>query len=417
MKATLAAILILVCVILIAYGGSQPVKPQARVIQLWNSPSDYSKVSSPVMANGFVYFASRVIEGSPATLCCVDASSGSQIWNKTCSIRTFTVAKDYVYLCSSNPVTILCLNSLNGNNLWNYSCYYRVTSTSPKITSVAAAFGTPVVDSGIIYVGAEIRFILESRAMKTSIIFALDALTGKEIWSYTTPETTSLEGRRVLLGNLLIKGGYVYGVSAFYSPQDWSWLSTVYALNASTGEKLWNYTVPGQCGSLSIAGSRVYVASNFVDPRSYVNYTYLSGILALNASDGARIWNYTIGRSIASPIIANDTVYAISDDGNVYALDTSNGRTIWHYATGMITGSPLLVNDQLFVGSSVGVCCFDTSNGTIIWNFTDSDYWVSSLYQSPTNPIYADGIIYFGWNGPIVFAPRLENNFLCSNCI
>ena len=61
-------------------------------------------------------------------------------------------------------------------------------------------------------------------------------------------------------------------------------------------------------------------------------------VYALNASTGTQIWNYTTENSeyyeyITSPAVANGVVYVGSDDGKVYALNASTGTQIWNYTT------------------------------------------------------------------------------------
>ena len=40
----------------------------------------------------------------------------------------------------------------------------------------------------------------------------------------------------------------------------------------------------------------------------------------MNATNGAKLWNYTTGDGVISPAVVNGVVYIGSDDGNVYAL-------------------------------------------------------------------------------------------------
>ena len=60
-------------------------------------------------------------------------------------------------------------------------------------------------------------------------------------------------------------------------------------------------------------------------------------IYALNASTGAKLWSYTTGNPVdSSPAVANGVVYIGSDDGNVYALNASTGAKLWNFTTGSI---------------------------------------------------------------------------------
>ena len=77
-------------------------------------------------------------------------------------------------------------------------------------------------------------------------------------------------------------------------------------------------------------------------------------VYALNASTGAKLWSlYHRRRSvISSPAVANGVVYIGSDDDNVYALNASTGAKLWSYTTGSNVGSsPAVVNGVVYVGS------------------------------------------------------------------
>jgi outer membrane protein assembly factor BamB len=181
------------------------------------------------------------------------------------------------------------------------------------------------------------------------------------------------------------------------------------------GGKLWNYSTSGQFSSLVASDQNVYVSSNFVNTTDITGGTvYEGGVSALNALNGTRIWDYQIHSSVGSPIIANDTVYAVSGNGGVYALAASDGKVIWNYSTGLGTGSSLLVNGYLYVGSFDGVYCFDSYNGAVKWNFKATEYADS---WGATVPTYANGVIYVGWNGPLFFSPVTQHNFYALDAV
>lgn len=46
-----------------------------------------------------------------------------------------------------------------------------------------------------------------------------------------------------------------------------------------------------------------------------------NNLYAFNATTGAKLWNYTTGGAVeSSPAVANGVVYVGSEDGNVYAI-------------------------------------------------------------------------------------------------
>jgi hypothetical protein len=134
-----------------------------------------------------------------------------------------------------------------------------------------------------------------------SRVYAIDATTGAQIWTYTTG------GQR---SSPIFANGVVYVGSG----------SLVYAVNASTGTQIWNATTQGivSDSSPAVGGGAVYVSST-------------DTIYCFDSSIGTQIWNYTAGGQTSSPVFADGYVYFGSDDGNVYCLVASTGDKIWNY--------------------------------------------------------------------------------------
>jgi len=372
--------------------------------QLWNFTSSKNYAYSPVVAGDFLYATSTTCGGSEVKLYCLSLPSGTQVWNHSGLFNVFTVAGGNVYVGSAVLASttfalqgvVSCLNAYNGAQLWNFSH--------------GTSFGKPVVNEDIVYVGG-FNYTLFAD-INIGFIYAFNALTGTRIWNFTGPV-----GTRFDYDSLILAGTNLYALSAAYSAKDASWHSSIYAFDAHTGNELWNYTTPGQFSHFTVAGQIVYVSSNFVNTTDYLDaqysggYIYEGGILALNASNGTKMWSYPIHGSVESPIIVNDIAYAVSDNGKVYALDASDGTEIWKYATEKSLGHAQFADGALYVGSSDGAYCFDATKGDVLWNFIADDYADSSA----TYPTYADGVIYLGWNGPQFFSRVIQHNFYALN--
>jgi outer membrane protein assembly factor BamB len=54
----------------------------AKVTQLWNFTTDYPQISSPVVADGMVYFASTYDITGDGYVYCVNATNGVQLWKQ-----------------------------------------------------------------------------------------------------------------------------------------------------------------------------------------------------------------------------------------------------------------------------------------------------------------------------------------------
>jgi len=198
-------------------------------------------------------------------------------------------------------------------------------------------------------------------------VYALNASSGEKIWNYAV--TGNLRSTSPCVAN-----GIVYVGSGTVSAD-----KNVYALNASSGEKIWNYTTGNAVQTIpAVADGVVYVGSN--DKNVY----------ALNASSGEKIWNYTTsGTVLSSPAVADGVVYVGSNDKNVYALDASSGAQIWSYTTGNgVQTGPAVVDGVVYVGSyDKNVYALNASSGEKIWNYPVATTSMSS-------PFVADGVVY-----------------------
>ena len=108
----------------------------------------------------------------------------------------------------------------------------------------------------------------------------------------------------------------------------------------------WSYTTGGAVeSSPAVANGVVYIGSD--DGNLY----------ALNASTGAKLWSYNSGHLLekSSPAVANGVVYVGSSDDKIYALNASTGATLWSYNAGKtLVSSPAVANGMVYVGSTDG---------------------------------------------------------------
>ena len=112
------------------------------------------------------------------------------------------------------------------------------------------------------------------------------------------------------------------------------------------GNELWNYTT----------SAPIYSAADITNGMVYVTPTDGS-LYALNATNGNKIWNYSIPTTFIqiSPIVVNNVVYLGSGKGAVYAFDATNGSKLWSYAVSSTTlSSPAIADGVLYVGSADG---------------------------------------------------------------
>jgi PGF-CTERM protein len=102
---------------------------------------------------------------------------------------------------------------------------------------------------------------------------------------------------------------------------------------------------------ISVALAGFIIAPAVVDGVSVENNDH--NVYALNASTGTKLWNFTTGSGVpSSPAVANGVIYVGSYDKNVYALNATTGAKIWNFTTGgHVDSSPAVANGVVYVGS------------------------------------------------------------------
>jgi uncharacterized repeat protein (TIGR01451 family) len=272
-------------------------------------------------------------------------------------------------------VILYALNASTGAELWSFN-----TGGGDVITS-------PAVANGVVYIGSV-----------GGTVYAINASTGAQLWSYAT-------GVPVAISPAIANGVVYVG-----SNDDERGEKDFFALNASTGALLWSFEgvgPPTSFTSPAVANGVVYVAAADGLDRSYDLY-------ALNASTGALLWSFqncqidACEGPFGSPAVANGVVYigsdginipvqgAVATPGNLYALNASNGALLWSDKTGDIGGAPAVANEIVYVGSAKGLYALNASTGALLWSRT-SQYGADS-------PAVANGVVYFSSGDGSVYA-------------
>jgi len=139
-------------------------------------------------------------------------------------------------------------------------------------------------------------------------------------------------------------------------------------------------------GGIAVAEDKLYFASA------------AGTVFSLDAADGFKEWEYSIGEKIwSTPTIVGDTLYIGCFDEKLYALDITDGTKKWDFqAEGAISATPLVYDGTVYFGSfDRHIYAIDETTGDLQWKFPEDDmdegtpgnwFW--------TRPVEAGGIIY-----------------------
>ena len=206
-------------------------------------------------------------------------------------------------------------------------------------------------------------------------LYALNASTGQKLWSFSTGSTQSILDAPAVANGVVYIGSYD---------------GVLYALNAATGKQLWSFVT----GSNPVVG-----APTVVNGVVYVSGGVPETLCALDASTGKMLWSD--GNSIGgwdSAAVANGVVYIGSFDNNARAINASTGAVIWTYSVpdGFLDSSPAVVNGVVYFGTWDGaVYALKANNGALLWSYETGSHITSS-------PAVANGVVYIGsWDNNV----------------
>lgn len=210
------------------------------------------------------------------------------------------------------------------------------------------------------------------------VIFALNAADGTLRWQYPTPQAMSFK--------LLVDQGILY-----FGETDGS----VYALDARTGKRLWSITLPGSPAPEQIGNGIVYV--NTLEAGAI--HSGHVALYALDTRTGAHLWHFDSGGIAA---LADGVAYissgATQSTGTIYALNARDGTERWHFqgqgtlsVRGIADGQVYISGDQLVGGALLPkdiLYAVDASTGSLHWSFPRQPSGGSQLVGIENGQVY-----------------------------
>ncbi|MCA1652747.1 MAG: PQQ-binding-like beta-propeller repeat protein [Sphingomicrobium sp.] len=200
----------------------------------------------------------------------------------------------------------------------------------------------------------------------------------------------------------VVSGGKIYTIDT---------QSTVRAFDERNGSLLWST----QFGTLPRGGAALFGGGVAVDAGRVFATNGLGFIAALDAGNGGKIWQVRPGGPLrGAPSVANGTVYAMSQDNQIYSLKQADGTTNWSNAAALEiagvfgAGAPAIAQGTVVAGFSSGeLNAYRYENGRIVWQDTlartSIRTSVSSLADVDADPVIDNGQVFaLGQGGRMV---------------
>jgi len=302
--------------------------------------------SGPAIADGKVIFN----DWDGSHYYCLDEYTGDLLWSfkvkgDAQSVPAYADGKFYLTSWeygSSYQGNTYCVDAATGKQIWHTN------------NVVASLCGSPAYKNGILY-------LTTYNFYGNGELLALNAADGQIIWKQSIERSDSTPA--FAYGNVYVCGG----ASGYSNLQ-------TYCFNATTGSPVWSTPskttdeggIGGWTCSVAVADGLVYVGSEGTGYFGYEN------LYALDAFTGDVVWNAPYAGS--SPALSDGMLFSIGGDQKVYAFKDSSISPVANFTANVTSGkAPLTVQFN------------DTSSGSPTswaWDF-DNDGTIDSTEQNP----------------------------------
>jgi outer membrane protein assembly factor BamB len=283
------------------------------------------------------------------------SSSPQLLWSVSTGIRTKSspVISDGTIYFGNDKGTIIAVTT-EGKIKWKFEAVSAIDA-APMIFGKKVIFGS-----------------------NDGILRALDKVTGKLLWSYTTDNQIAGSANVWIAGN---KTGIVVGSYDYY----------LHCVDPENGKSLWKVETENYInGTPSILNGKIVFGGcdgiiRIVDP--------LTGLQTDTIDIGVYI--------AASPALSRDLAYFGDYNGTIYCLNANSKEISWKISTGEESGAilaiPAIGNDAMIVGSEDKyLYCFNALNGKLRWKYRTNGRITGSAVIASTNVLFAsmDGNVY-----------------------
>jgi len=288
--------------------------------------SELNVLPEPIVIGGTVAsIAGRIYvsdDSSDDFYYCLDASDGSLIWSADVgdglTDASAAIYENKIYLVRTN--FLYCLNTFDGSQIWS---------------EYISDGNSPFVEDGVVYV-----------SKYGGLVHAFDADDGTQLW-YTNlgPAVWTAP---TISGDLLYcaRGNTSYGLSA---------------LNKNDGTIVWDFDAPDHVkSSPCVADGKVFFGCDNQE------------LYALDALTGEQLWQATFDDGpgqVGSPTTGNGLVY-VQSINHIRAFDMETGNEVWmvNELGGSGGANPYLDGNRLFVHPNSGpTSCFDAITGSLLY--------------------------------------------------
>lgn len=292
----------------------------------------------PMVSEGIAYFSAAFNE---ANLYAVDLTTGKLKWKLVQSNTEFTnptLTGDLLYFGAGK--ILHAINPTTQNERWKFEAEAEI----PALLS-------PLVIDGTVYVGSG-----------DGKLHAVNAANGREKWAFNAGHPVRWKPLVFSDGVLYAaeSSGTIHAIKILPIQELWTFKSStgvwrlvingdrlcfvdresyVHMLDRETGKELPQFKQGNRAGT---------------EPAFFAGKLFFGGwnsgsLFAINASTGEKLWKFEQQLGCRPPVLAGDTVYLACADEHLYALDATTGKKFWSFDTKQhVMSAPFFANGVLY---------------------------------------------------------------------
>ena len=229
---------------------------------------------------------------------------------------------------------------------------YALAWTKPLPYVGSEILQSLAIADGVLVVADNVRFA-------NSAIIALNAYTGEELWQYPFADKYSINPASI-----------AHGLVYFQEGKNWN-DSFLFALDLYSGEKMWQSPFSAQW--------ETYLPPVVTDTSVFINAGSNGGLYAYNAGSGELLWySYMDQFDDWTPAYLNKRLFAFVYD-SFMELDHVIGDQLWHKTVSPTTSNsmytaPVLTEQTALLANNAGLFAIDINTHQIKWSVSGDFY-------------------------------------------
>lgn len=341
----------------------------------------------PVVVDGTVFattddsYGRGVEDGDGTAVYALDADTGEQKWrfdDYDETVAPIHVAENTVFIPKQFCVT--AVDATTGEHRWDFKVGYGINHHYIGTDFFAET------DTGTLYVSD-----FEGN------VFAVDVASGEEEWraDVGNQATTELS----VVDDTLFLGAFG---SETDQTNNFDFQYYVSALDATTGEERWRFTVNPEPGTERSRLEFVTVIDDtlYAGTEDCIDHPACASLYAVDAASGEQKWQFEADNSVGTVTQADGTLYAGTafwrgDDSVVHAIDPETGTEQWSFLAGNLLLSPItVIEDTLYVVSRTDTDFEDAYRLNALDAATGDEQWNFIADNDVNEPRFAGGSVF-----------------------